>query len=129
MYCIEDYNEYDGKCKRFRAIVENFGLDQYIALDDLDEGSSMEMFSEYSEEREILEILNDFDQVFDQQKSAHYKKVSEDMTPKCSNYYIFESGLMTQISKRLYANPKIDKYKIEQILMKARRHAVEAAVV
>ena len=66
MYCIEDYNEYDGKCKRFRAIVENFGLDQYIALDDLDEGSSMEMFSEYNEETEILEILNDFDQVFDQ---------------------------------------------------------------
>ena len=89
----------------------------------------MEMFYEYNEEREIDEIFNDFDQVFDEQKSIHYKKVSNFMQPKCSNYYIFESGLLTQISKRLYANPKIDKYKIEQILMKARRHAVEATVV
>ena len=129
MYCIEDYNEFDGKYKRFRAIVENLCSEQLIELENLDDGSSIDTFSEYNEETEIVEIFDEFDPVFDQQKSMYYKKLSNFMQPKCSNYYIFESGLLTQISKRLYDNPKIDKYKIEQILMKARRHAMEATVI
>ena len=69
--------------------------------------------SDVEDPEEILrDILNQFDPVFDEQKSIYYKHISKCMSSKGSNYYIFESGLMSLISKRMHNNPYIDNYKI-----------------
>ena len=51
--------------------------------------------------------------MFDEQKSKYFKFISKVMKTKGSNYYIFESGAKSLISKKIHKNPAIDKYKIE----------------
>ena len=77
----------------------------------------------------IENLLYEFDPVFDEQKSKYFKFINKHLKSKGSNYYIFESGVKSLISKRIHKNPSVDKYKIEQVLNKAKRHAEDASAV
>ena len=67
--------------------------------------------------------------MFDEQKSKYFKFISKVLKSKGTNYYIFESGVKSLISKRIHKNPSVDKYKIEQVLNKAKRHAEDASAI
>ena len=77
----------------------------------------------------ITDLLYEFDPVFDEQKSRYFKFISKVMKTKGSNYYVCESGAKSLISKRIHKNPSVDKYKIEQVLNKAKRHAEDASAI
>ena len=85
--------------------------------------------AEDNSDKFIENLLYEFDPVFDEQKSKYFKFINKHLKSKGSNYYIFESGVKSLISKRIHKNPSVDKYKIEQVLNKAKRHAKDASAV